>query len=165
MNRIFLATLLALAVSGATAKKTGNEFTERIAECAHALTDKAPTSPFIETAFSPETGAERLVVKIINSSERSIRLAAYSFTSPVVVRALLNAKKRGCDVQAVIDARGNRSKASIAAMNLLVNAGIPVPASTSKKKAALLKIGISRCLTSSTIQSLFSNCRIARPSS
>ena len=126
MKRILVATLLAFAVSGATAKKKGNEFTERIAEHAHTLTDKAPTSPLIETAFSPEAGAERLVVKIINSSERSIRLAAYSFTSPVVVRALLNAKKRGCDVQAAIDARGNRSKASIAAMNLLVNAGIPV---------------------------------------
>ncbi len=42
-----------------------------------------------------------------------------------MVRALLNAKRRGVDVRVVLDANGNRSKASVAAINLLVNAGIP----------------------------------------
>ena len=79
----------------------------------------------IESAFSPEAGSEALVIKVINSSEKTIRLAAYSFTSPLVVQALLNAKKRGVDVRVVVDDRGNHSKASIAALNLLVNTGIP----------------------------------------
>ena len=79
----------------------------------------------IESAFSPEAGSEALVIKVINSSERTIRLAAYSFTSPVVVQALLDAKKRGVDIRVVVDDRGNHSKASIAALNLLVNTGIP----------------------------------------
>ncbi|MGG6157025.1 phospholipase D-like domain-containing protein [Salmonella enterica] len=54
---------------------------------------------------------------------------AYSFTSPVVVKALINAKKRGVDVRVVIDEKGNsceKCKASKAAMNLLVNADIPL---------------------------------------
>jgi len=42
------------------------------------------------------------------------------------MRKLLGAKRRGVDVQIVIDAKGNRSKASKAAMNLVVNAGIPL---------------------------------------
>lgn len=42
------------------------------------------------------------------------------------MRKLLDAKKRGVDVQIVIDERGNKSKASKAAMNLVVNAGIPL---------------------------------------
>jgi phosphatidylserine/phosphatidylglycerophosphate/cardiolipin synthase-like enzyme len=66
-----------------------------------------------------------LVLKVINSAENSIRLAAYSFTSPSVVKALLAAKKRGVDVRVVVDEKGNKGKASIAALNLLVNADIP----------------------------------------
>ena len=79
----------------------------------------------IDSAFSPEAGSEALVIKVIKSSKLNIRLAAYSFTSPVVVQALLDAKKRGVDVRVVVDDRGNHSKASIAALNLLVNTGIP----------------------------------------
>lgn len=50
----------------------------------------------------------------------------YSFTSPAVVKALIAAKRRNVDVRVVLDARGNEGKASQAAMNLLVSAGIPV---------------------------------------
>lgn len=50
----------------------------------------------------------------------------YSFTSPDVVRALMAARRHGVDVKVVIDEKGNRSKASQAAMNLVVNAGIPL---------------------------------------
>ncbi|MFC5473709.1 phospholipase D family protein [Paraherbaspirillum soli] len=79
----------------------------------------------VENAFSPEGGAEQLVLKAIDAAHSSIRLAAYSFTSPVIVRGLLDAKKRGVDVRVVVDDRGNRAKAGQAALNLLVNAGIP----------------------------------------
>jgi len=125
MKRIVLFAAFTLAISGAHAKKKSDDFVDQVTEYAYSVTDKAPSGPLIESAFSPEAGSERLVVKVINASERSIRLAAYSFTSPVIVRALLNAKKRGVDVRVVVDDRGNRSKASIAALNLLVNAGIP----------------------------------------
>lgn len=87
---------------------------------------QATSSRQIEVAFSPEAGSEALVLKVIESAGRSVRLAAYSFTSPAVVKALLNAKKRGVDVQVLVDDRGNRSKSSIAAMNLVAGAGIPI---------------------------------------
>jgi phosphatidylserine/phosphatidylglycerophosphate/cardiolipin synthase-like enzyme len=80
----------------------------------------------IENAFSPGAGAEDLVLKVIASAKSTIRLAAYSFTSPKVVSALLQAKKRGVDVQVVLDDKGNRSKASISAMNILLGADIAV---------------------------------------
>ena len=80
----------------------------------------------IDVAFSPEAGAEALVLKVIDSAQRSLRLAGYSFTSPAVVRALVNARKRGVDVKVLLDDRGNRGKASIAAMNLIAGADIPV---------------------------------------
>ncbi len=80
----------------------------------------------IEVGFSPEAGAEALVLKVIGSAKQSIRLAGYSFTSPAVVKALLQAKRRGVDVAVLIDDRGNRGKASMAAMNLIAGAGIPI---------------------------------------
>ena len=67
-----------------------------------------------------------MVLKVINSARQSIRLAGYSFTSPAVVRNLIDAKRRGVDVKVLLDDKGNRGQASVAAMNLIVGAGIPL---------------------------------------
>jgi phosphatidylserine/phosphatidylglycerophosphate/cardiolipin synthase-like enzyme len=83
----------------------------------------------IETGYSPEGTALQLVLKTINSAQQEIRLMGYSFTSPEVAGALVRAKRRGVDVKVVLDWKANTGKqnqASLAAMNLLVNAGIPV---------------------------------------
>lgn len=83
----------------------------------------------IETGFSPEGTALTLVLKTIDTAQQEIRLMGYSFTSPEVTRALINAKRRGVDVKVVVDWKANsgkKNKASRAAMNLLSGAGIPV---------------------------------------
>ncbi|MBI6727609.1 phospholipase D family protein [Pseudomonas amygdali] len=80
----------------------------------------------IQVGFSPEGSAEQLVLNVIQRARQQIRLMAYSFTSPSVVKALVQAKRRGVDVQVVVDAHGNDNRASRAAMNLLANAQIPV---------------------------------------
>ena len=81
-----------------------------------------------ESGFSPEGGAAALVLRAIGSARGSIRLAAYSFTSPDVVRGLIAAKRRGVDVAVVVDAKSNlredRSGKGVAALNLLREAGI-----------------------------------------
>lgn len=87
------------------------------------------TAASIQVGFSPEGTAQQVVLNTINQSRQSVRMMAYSFTSPEVVKALINAKKRGVDVRVVIDEKGNtcdKCKASKAAMNLLVNADIPL---------------------------------------
>ena len=80
----------------------------------------------IDAGFSPEGSAQQLVLRTLDDAHESIRLMGYSFTSPEVVKSLVNARRRGVDVRVVIDQNGNRSKASIAAMNVVVNAGIPL---------------------------------------
>ncbi|MFK3707918.1 phospholipase D family protein [Klebsiella sp. NPDC088457] len=83
----------------------------------------------IETGFSPEGTALQLVLKTIDSAQQEIRLMGYAFTSPEVASALVRAKRRGVDVKVVLDWKANseeNNKASRAAMNLLVNAGILV---------------------------------------
>lgn len=86
----------------------------------------ASESPSIEVAFSPDGGAEKLVLKVIDSARESLRLAAYSFTSPAVVKALMDAKRRGVDVKVLVDDKGNRGASNLAAMRLIDGAGVPM---------------------------------------
>ena len=115
----------AMAALTPLAYAEGPSLLDKLRSAASGTAVAVPSSQAVEVGFSPEAGAEALVVKVIASARSSIRLAAYSFTSPSVVRALLEAKRRGVDVQIVVDDKGNRSKASQAALNLVVNAGIP----------------------------------------
>jgi phosphatidylserine/phosphatidylglycerophosphate/cardiolipin synthase-like enzyme len=86
----------------------------------------AAAAPFVQVGFSPEGSVLPLVLKTIESAQHEIRLMGYSFTSPEVVSALVRAKRQGVDVKIVLDEKGNRSKTSQAAMNFVVNAGIPL---------------------------------------
>jgi phosphatidylserine/phosphatidylglycerophosphate/cardiolipin synthase-like enzyme len=86
----------------------------------------AVAAPSLDVGFSPEGSAQQLVLQTLDNARESIRLMGYSFTSPEVVKSLVAAKQRGVDVRVVVDDKGNRSKASQAAMNLVVNAGIPL---------------------------------------
>jgi phosphatidylserine/phosphatidylglycerophosphate/cardiolipin synthase-like enzyme len=122
------AAAVLLAAAPATA---GHGVASALADAAHELrgTDKASGVGEIEVAYSPDGASLALVLKVISSAQQSIRLAAYSFTSPAVVRALIEARRRGVDVAVVADARNNlhedRSGKGRQALNLLVNAGIP----------------------------------------
>lgn len=89
-------------------------------------TGAAVAAPSIDVGFSPEGSAQQLVLRTLDEAHESIRLMGYSFTSPEVVKSLVAAKRRGVDVRGVVDDKGNRSKASQAAMNVVVNAGIPL---------------------------------------
>jgi phosphatidylserine/phosphatidylglycerophosphate/cardiolipin synthase-like enzyme len=84
----------------------------------------------VEVAFSPNEGAEALIVKVIDSAQREIRVLSYSFTSAPVTQALLHAKKRGVDIKLVADHKNNvaedRSGKARAALSALVNAGVDV---------------------------------------
>lgn len=122
----FLATLfLALVTTSSVARNNNTSLIDEPSQAAHSFTDKAPADLRIESAFSPDADSEALVLKVINTAQQNLRLAAYSFTSPTIVKALLAAKKRGVEVFVVVDQKGNNGKSNIAALNLLVSAGIP----------------------------------------
>jgi phosphatidylserine/phosphatidylglycerophosphate/cardiolipin synthase-like enzyme len=84
----------------------------------------------VEVAFSPDGGAENIVLGAINGAQRSIRLMAYSFTAEAVARALVSARRRGVDAAVTVDYRNNieedRSGRARAALGALTYAGIPV---------------------------------------
>lgn len=79
-----------------------------------------------EVGFSPEGGAEDLVLRVIGSARTDVKILAYSFTSRTVVQALVAAKKRGATVSLVADASNLTSKPGTAAMSTLTNAGAAV---------------------------------------
>lgn len=76
-----------------------------------------------EVAFSPGD-AEQLVLRTLASAKASIRLAAYSFTSPAVAKALVDAHRRGVDVRVILDRSNETGRYS--GLTYLRNAGIPV---------------------------------------
>ncbi|MDR6495998.1 phosphatidylserine/phosphatidylglycerophosphate/cardiolipin synthase-like enzyme [Paraburkholderia terricola] len=90
----------------------------------------APVGPAIDTGFAPEGSAERLVLKAICTARHSVHLSAYSFTSPAIVQALIEAHRRGVDVAVVADRKSNlvedRSGKGRIALDLLSGSGVGV---------------------------------------
>jgi phosphatidylserine/phosphatidylglycerophosphate/cardiolipin synthase-like enzyme len=83
-----------------------------------------PATGELEVAFSPHGGCTALVVKVINSARHTVRVLAYSFTSAPIAKALVEAHKRGVDVQVVVDK--SQKSAHYTSANFIANAGIPV---------------------------------------
>lgn len=124
-----LAATLLFLLSGAASAATWAKAAEKAVHSAFERTAVVQHNGQIEIGFAPGEGAEKLVLKVIDSARQEVRLIAYSFTSAPVVEALVKARKRGVDVQVVVDEKHNlndsRGKA-IHALATLYHAGIPV---------------------------------------
>lgn len=85
-----------------------------------------PSAPEITVGFSPTADrvALKIVLSAINGAERSISMAAYSFTSKPVTAALVAAKNRGVTVRVVADEKANSDRYT--AVTYLANQGVPV---------------------------------------
>jgi phosphatidylserine/phosphatidylglycerophosphate/cardiolipin synthase-like enzyme len=77
----------------------------------------------IQVHFSPKGGATDAVVRALNGARQRVRVQAYSFTSQPIAKALLEAKKRGVDVEVVVD-KSQRS-ATYTEADFTANQGIP----------------------------------------
>lgn len=83
----------------------------------------------IDVGFSPSNknlnneGID-LVLKVIKSSQTSLHVAAYSFTSKKIAIAIIDAKKRGVNVKVIADKKANSRKYT--AITYLANNNIPV---------------------------------------
>jgi phosphatidylserine/phosphatidylglycerophosphate/cardiolipin synthase-like enzyme len=85
--------------------------------CHQALAQQAPTQ--IEVHF---TGCTAAIVKELDAAKTTIRVQAYDFTSLPIAKALLEAHKRGVDVEVILDKKNRTAKYSSA--TFLANAGI-----------------------------------------
>src|SRR5512146_868352 len=57
----------------------------------------------VEVYFSPKGGCTDAIVRELEKAKTSIRMQAYSFTSARIATALIEARKRGVPVEAVLD--------------------------------------------------------------
>ncbi len=73
--------------------------------------------------FSPDDQVADKLVTLINNEQKSIKVAVYSFTHRDVISALVRAKKRGVDVEVVVDPFSVKAKSPL---HRLVKAEIPV---------------------------------------
>lgn len=125
-----LAQDLAYAFNLHAVEKEGSRFVRTARQESNNQTETVSHSGRIEVGFSPDEGAEALVLKVINSAQHEIRVLSYSFTSAPVVDALLAARHRGVDVAMIADYKNNvtedRSGKAKHALAALVNAGARV---------------------------------------
>ena len=77
-----------------------------------------------DCGFSPKMGSQDAVVAHINTATESIYMATYSFTSKVVMDALMQAKDRGVEIHVVSDEVDNIKPSSVT--KLLALNGISV---------------------------------------
>jgi len=76
----------------------------------------------IAVYFSPKGGCTEAIVSSLNRAKSTVLVAAYSFTSAPIAKALVDAKKRGVSVIAILDDSNQTDKYSAA--TFLSNAGI-----------------------------------------
>ena len=60
--------------------------------------------------FSPDDNLEDLLIQLINAEQVSIKAAVYAFTSGEIAQALINAHRRGVQVEVVTDVSCTRDK-------------------------------------------------------
>jgi phosphatidylserine/phosphatidylglycerophosphate/cardiolipin synthase-like enzyme len=87
--------------------------------------ERLPAQGSIELAFTPEDNAIHLIAQALREARQKIRVQAFSFTSNEIAFALIEAKRRGVDVQVVADAEQSL-KLENSRIRLLAEAGIPV---------------------------------------
>lgn len=125
-----LAALLVVMLMPAQARTLAADVGDLIASSIQGTSYASPATGEVEIAFSPNEGAEELVLKTIRSARSQVRMLAYSLTSVSVTRALVDARKRGVDVKVVADYKSNlvedRSGAGRSALGALANAGVDI---------------------------------------
>jgi phosphatidylserine/phosphatidylglycerophosphate/cardiolipin synthase-like enzyme len=81
------------------------------------------TNTNAQVYFSPHGGCTDAIVKELDNTKSEILVQAYSFTSKEIAQALVNAKKRGIQIQIILD-RSNRSD-KYSAGDFTAHMGIP----------------------------------------
>jgi phosphatidylserine/phosphatidylglycerophosphate/cardiolipin synthase-like enzyme len=91
-----------------------------------SVTSQEASATSIEVWYAPEDEPLRKVAQIYEQATRYIFVAVYGLTSPIVVKALLNAKKHGVDVRVITDRERLNDPNQQRAVSALREAGIPV---------------------------------------
>ena len=84
-----------------------------------------PAQGEIEVAFAPRDDTEKVLIELIRSARKSLKVHAYVFTSRQIADAMVAAHRRGVKVEVLADAKMNRREKGNAIPRLLAG-GVPV---------------------------------------
>jgi phosphatidylserine/phosphatidylglycerophosphate/cardiolipin synthase-like enzyme len=87
------------------------------------LPSATATPSAVTVCFTPGGNCTDAIVKALSEAKRTILVQAYSFTSAPIAKALLDAHKRGVQVQVILDKSQRTEKYSSA--DFLANQGVP----------------------------------------
>ena len=76
-----------------------------------------------EVYFSPDDQVDRKLIELIEQERKSIRMAVYCLTHRAIGQALIDAKKRGVDVEVIVDRFSVKTRSPLAKM---IQGGIPI---------------------------------------
>lgn len=62
--------------------------------------------------FSPDDNVQEILVQLIDQEKKSIKIAIFSFTDGKIAQALIDARRRGVQVEVIVDITGMRDKFS-----------------------------------------------------
>ena len=91
-----------------------------------AVASTLPAQTNYSVCFSPNGQCERKIVFLIDNAQRSLRIQSYSFTSRLIARAVIDAKKRGVDVRMIVDRSLFDPQNTHSRIRTVMNEGIPV---------------------------------------
>lgn len=80
----------------------------------------------VEVWYAPEDRPLERMVRIYDRAKRYIFVASYGFTSPLSVKALVEAKRRGVEVRILTDRERLNDPKQQTALSALREAGIPI---------------------------------------
>ena len=83
-------------------------------------------SPIVEIYYAPEDEPLTRLAKLYDHASRYIYVSVYGLTSPIAVKSLVEAKKRGVDVRIITDRERLEDRKQQAAVETLHLAGIPI---------------------------------------
>lgn len=67
----------------------------------------------ISVCFTPNGNCAQQIIDTIAQAKKQVLVQAYSFTSASIAQALVDAKKRGVDVEVLLDKSQSRGKGSV----------------------------------------------------
>ena len=112
LSRICLNLSLILLASWCSAATYAQSPSLRVAEPAIG-TDTVPVAQ-IRVYFTPGNTVETAIAETIAAAQHRILVQAYSFTNPMIVQALADARARGVEVIVVLDKSNRNQKYSAA---------------------------------------------------
>lgn len=93
---------------------------------AHTVPGEVASAPAVEVWYAPEDEPLTHVVKLYDHAARYVYVAVYGLTSPLAVKALVEAKKRGVDVRIITDRERATDEKQQVALSTLRLAGVPI---------------------------------------